>query len=155
MQFDISPLRTIDSLEIIKLESVCFPGEPERALYFLDMPVAAGLALKLKGAGEEISGFVIYSSVVDEGEILLVAVHPDLRGQGLGKFLMQKAFSDMKNVGAKKVFLEVRKSNTAAKALYVSLKAEQIAERKDYYLPILGDDKKENALVFSFDLTKL
>lgn len=81
----------------------------------------------------EVVGYIGASSVLDEGEILLVAVDKAFRCKGLGKMLVNgllKAYSDN---GVKKVFLEVRKSNAPAIACYEKCGFIKIAERARYY----------------------
>lgn len=55
------------------------------------------------------------------GHIVSIAVHPDYRKRGLGRFLMEKAEEELKRRGCRRVFLEVRVSNTPAIKLYQRL----------------------------------
>ncbi len=52
------------------------------------------------------------------GHILNIAVDPAYRGRGLGKRLLEYALDYCRQVGAERVELEVRTSNSAAIALY-------------------------------------
>jgi ribosomal-protein-alanine N-acetyltransferase len=55
---------------------------------------------------------------VDEYQVATLAVHPDERRRGAGKALLEKAIEAAKEEGAARFTLEVRASNSAAKALY-------------------------------------
>ena len=55
------------------------------------------------------------------GHIVSIAVHPDYRRIGLGKLLMHKAEKELKKLGCKRVFLEVRVTNYPAIKLYQKL----------------------------------
>lgn len=50
-----------------------------------------------------------------------VVVHPDFRGQGLGKTLITHAINELKNSGVKQVLFTSKPSRIAANALYKSL----------------------------------
>lgn len=81
----------------------------------------------------EIVGYVVAISVLDEAEILNVAVSPSRRGEGIGGVLLDAALAQVESRGAESVFLEVRVSNVAAMALYQSRRFAEISKRKNYY----------------------
>lgn len=93
-------------------------------------------------------GFVLARAVADEAEILTLAVHPDKRGRGLGRALLQACIRKARIMGAKSLFLEVGVDNPAALALYAGLGFARVGARKGYYngrdalvlrLPLTGD----------------
>ncbi len=92
----------------------------------------------------ELVGFVVSRIVAGEAEILTIAVEPRLRGQGLGRQLLQAHMAALvsKKVGA--VFLEVEDTNAAALALYARTGFEQIGRREGYYRQ--GRDRPAAAL---------
>ena len=73
-------------------------------------------------------GYLLGSLIAPEGEIYRVAVAPHARRLGAGRALCQALLS-LCDV----CFLEVRRSNTAARALYESLGFTLVGERKNYY----------------------
>lgn len=98
---------------------------------------------------EQITGFVLLSFVLGECHILNLCVHPDHQRKGLGRALLQHALVQAKQKGAGIAYLEVRRSNARAIALYSQEGFVQISERKNYY----PDPKvREDALVFAKDL---
>ena len=92
-----------------------------------------------------LAGFYVCSSVVDEVHLLNIAVASEWQGIGLGHLLMQDIVNSAENIGAKKIFLEVRESNAGARSLYEKWQFNQIAVRKNYYRT--PDKHRENAIV--------
>lgn len=73
-------------------------------------------------------GYVGIEKVLDETHIINMAIHPDYRGTGIGKRLMQHVLND-EDV----FFLEVRISNEGAKKVYERYGFKVISTRKGYY----------------------
>jgi ribosomal-protein-alanine N-acetyltransferase len=86
----------------------------------------------LDGAGRTI-GFALCRSAGPEVELLLVAVAPEERGQGLGRMLVETITEDAVRYGASDLFLEVRENNQIARQLYQSLGFAEVGRRADYY----------------------
>ncbi len=82
---------------------------------------------------EQVAGYMVLWSLVDELHIANVAVHPDWRGQGWGEKLIQVAFYLGQLWKHPQFLLEVRRSNAAARRLYEKLGFLQLHVRKDYY----------------------
>ena len=81
----------------------------------------------------EIIGYVFGKTVVDEAEIELIAVKSTRRKQGVGKALLAEFLSAVKLSGVTDVFLEVRRSNIAAQAMYEKAGFTYVAVREKYY----------------------
>ena len=77
-------------------------------------------------------GFCILQPVLDEANLLLMAIHPSQQGKGLGFKLLDESIALLKN-NPVQIFLEVRESNQAAIALYEKSAFHQIDLRKNYY----------------------
>src|SRR5579864_7174985 len=54
-----------------------------------------------------VMGFVAFMRLIDEAELLNLAVDPEHRHQGIGKSLLDEARKRLLEAGTKKVFLEV------------------------------------------------
>ncbi|HFU3715625.1 TPA: ribosomal protein S18-alanine N-acetyltransferase [Streptococcus suis] len=78
--------------------------------------------------GQELVGFLAVQTVLDEMEILQIAVRADFQRLGIASQLMA-AVMDWEG----DIFLEVRESNSAAQALYTRQHFTKIGKRKDYY----------------------
>ena len=98
---------------------------------------------------ESLEGFVIFSVAASECHLLNLAVHPLIQGQGYGRQLLQHTIKTAANLGANKIFLEVRVSNQRAIVLYKSFDFEQIGIRKNYYGPT---PYQEDGLIFALTL---
>jgi ribosomal-protein-alanine N-acetyltransferase len=81
----------------------------------------------------QIAGYVFAVGVADAGEILNVAVSAEHRRRGLGRRLVEHALEALQGRGVIQIFLEVRESNAAARALYEALGFELIGRRRGYY----------------------
>ena len=83
--------------------------------------------------GREISGFIIYRSVLDEAEILNIAIKPTYQRQGLGEYLLLFLINTLTEKKIINCFLEVRESNAAAIALYEKCGFVMAGVRQNYY----------------------
>ena len=80
-----------------------------------------------------VAGYVGMYFVLDEGNVINVAVHPLYRRQGLARTLLRELLTISVDLGLAVLFLEVRESNESARALYVSEGWEYLGKRKNYY----------------------
>lgn len=92
-------------------------------------------------------GYVIAIVMASEAEIADIAVAPSHRGRGVGGGLLDKVTANLREVRVKDVYLEVRESNAAARALYQSRAFRQVGRRKRYY-----QFPAEDALILRRDL---
>lgn len=87
-------------------------------------------------------GYAIVSAVLEQGEVLNLAVDPARRGEGAGGALLDAGIAAAAKAGVRSVFLEVRESNRSARRLYASRGFSEISRRRRYY-----DKPVEDALV--------
>ncbi|MCU4498302.1 ribosomal protein S18-alanine N-acetyltransferase [Acinetobacter ursingii] len=92
----------------------------------------------------QILGFCILQPVLDEANLLLMAIHPEFQGQGLGYQLLEKSIELLKNHPVQ-IFLEVRESNLGAIKLYEKSGFHQIDLRRNYYPK--PDGTREQAII--------
>jgi len=91
----------------------------------------------------------VYSKVLDEAEILNIAVHPAYQGRGMARNLVLQVIQQLKNEAVERCLLEVRASNTTARGLYDSLGFKPDGVRKNYYR---AGDGREDAVLMSKSL---
>lgn len=91
-------------------------------------------------------GYLVAWTAPPEAEILNVAVDRGVRRRGAGRALLGEALHQLGSSGVSTVFLEVRPSNAAARALYQSAGFREIAVRRGYY-----QEPREDALVLRRD----
>ncbi|MFZ0021999.1 ribosomal protein S18-alanine N-acetyltransferase [Acinetobacter sp.] len=92
----------------------------------------------------QVAGFCILQPVLDEANLLLMAIDPAQQGQSLGYQLLEASVAMLKN-NPVQIFLEVRESNLAAIKLYEKSGFHQIDLRKNYYPNANGS--REHAII--------
>jgi ribosomal-protein-alanine N-acetyltransferase len=84
-----------------------------------------------------LNGHIVgYSASVlrgSEGHIISIAVHPNYRGIGIGERLLRENVKQLKDLGAKRVILEVKVDNIQALNLYRKLGFKIVKTLKNYY----------------------
>lgn len=86
---------------------------------------------------DRVTGFALTRQVLDEEEILLIAVRPEYRGNGMGKDLLSEVIERARAREAARIFLEMRDGNPA-EHLYRAFGFEKIGQRKGYYRGAVG-----------------
>ena len=97
-------------------------------------------------------GFACVRVAADEAELLNLAVDPSHRRQAIGSLLMERIIAEAAAAGARRLFLEVRASNTAALRLYQHHGFEEIGRRRGYF-PETGTGEAEDAVVLARTLS--
>ena len=87
---------------------------------------------KLICEGETV-GYGGIMTVLDESDIVNIAVLPEFRGRGYGRMLLLALENEAKRQGAELLHLEVRQSNRVAVGLYESFGFTTDGIRKNYY----------------------
>jgi [ribosomal protein S18]-alanine N-acetyltransferase len=95
-------------------------------------------ALILNGSPASPAGFVLTRHVLDEEELLLIAVAPAARRRGVGAALINHLFAAARNREVTRIFLEMRRGNPAIH-LYHKFGFEPIGERRNYYRMANGE----------------
>lgn len=91
-----------------------------------------GSVLFIARTAQRTLGFALARHVVDEAELLLIAVRPDGQRNGAGRRLVQQIVSYCADRAIKKIHLEVRTDNPAL-AFYACLGFVQCGLRRNYY----------------------
>ncbi len=94
----------------------------------------------------QVIGYWVGRRIGDEAELQNLAVHPEWRGQGIGRRLLEDFIEAVGGDVDTVIFLEVRMSNRAAIALYEAFGFREIDRRKGYYAR-----PAEDALVMARD----
>lgn len=140
-----SDIDAVAALEVSAHRAPWTPGNFRDAL-------AAGYAAKVI---EHAGGIVAYGVLMlgaGEAQLLNLTVVDALRRQGLGRALLRRFMDDARAAHAVQCFLEVRASNAAAIALYLSEGFAPVARRAAYYPAGDVGGAREDALVLRIGL---
>ena len=124
-----------DIAEVAAIEKASFsdPWNTDMILSSFNLPIFTGLIAEENG---KVVGYIGATHVFEDGEILLVAVEKTHRKKGVATALLTQLSKTFAKCGVDKLFLEVRKKNSAARACYAAFGFVEIGERVGYY----GDD---------------
>ena len=127
--------------QIAELEKRCFsdPWSANSIASELDNKLAFWLVAT---EGETVAGYIGSQTVMDETDMMNVAVHPDFRRKGIAETLVSGLVENLQKMGSHCLTLEVRASNAPAIALYEKLGFSEIGRRKNYYR-----NPREDALI--------
>ncbi|MCP4595636.1 ribosomal protein S18-alanine N-acetyltransferase [Neptuniibacter sp.] len=139
-----------DLTRLLEIESRCFSSPLSESQFRQILLNSRGFNFGV--LVDELAGFALFSTVLDEAELLQVAVDPDYQRRGLSYALLQEALAQLSAAGISKVMLEVRESNAAAIALYVKLGFTEDGRRKDYYPALIKGAEREDAVLLSCEL---
>jgi ribosomal-protein-alanine N-acetyltransferase len=106
--------------------------------------------------GEIVTGFAISRVVLDEAELLSIALDREVRGRGLAAPLLRRHAERVRRAGAASLFLEVAADNAPALALYRGLGMVEIGRRKGYYPALEATPQaRRDALTMRWDISHL
>lgn len=137
----IIPMNESHVAQVAALEKRCFsdPWSENSVASELENPLSLWLIAEEDGA---VCGYVGSQTVLDETDMMNIAVCPDCRRKGIAAALITELVSRLKAQGSRILRLEVRESNFSAIALYEAMGFTQLGLRKNYYR-----NPKENALI--------
>ena len=113
---------------LAELERACLPDAWQKNTLQSVLNEARYLVLLIENYG-----YLIGWSAAGAAEIERVGVLTEQRGQGVGALLVREAVAAFASRGAREVWLEVRASNGAARALYQKCAFEESGARRGYY----------------------
>jgi len=134
----------VDAIHAIEVASF---GDPWKRDGFRDLILGGNATVVVAESGSGILGFAVSYAAADEAEIANVAVATFARRGGIGRTLVGHVVAKAGRAGARMVFLEVRESNVAARALYTALGFAELARRAAYY-----NNPREDAVVMRLDV---
>lgn len=137
----IEPMERAHVAAVAALERVCFsdPWSEDSVASELDNPLSLWLVAR---EGETVLGYVGSQTVLDEADMMNLAVAPEVRRRGIARLLVEGLINVLKDGGVHSLTLEVRASNEPAKALYAALGFAQVGRRPGYYR-----NPREDALI--------
>ena len=140
----VRPMLDSDLPVVLRIAEASLPNPWSEAIWRDELSSPFGLYLILEEEGEVV-GFIGVKHVAEETHVMTVAVVPNRRGRGHARALVGAALEAPASRESRRVHLEVRPSNTAARTLYASLGFTETGRRPRYY----GD---EDAVLMTLEL---
>lgn len=141
---DFRPMQREDLSEIIGIERQSYP-HPWTQTIFGDC-LHAGYSGWVCGRNGMIEAYGIISVAADEAHLLNICVREESRQQGMGRKMLRHLVAIARRHNTEVIFLEVRPSNAAARALYEDEGFNELGNRRDYYPAGAG---REDALILA------
>lgn len=145
--FDFRALSQQDAPACLSIVMAAFTTPWEELDFIFQTPSIAVYGVFIQN---NLTGFIAVSIMIDESEILNLAIHPDHQQKGIGKALLTHTIQVLKNQHVKKIFLEVDITNTPAQRLYQRTGFHTMGYRKAYYPQ--PDGTFHDAAVMQLDL---
>ena len=139
----IESMQTGDLDQVMEIEKACYANPWTRGGFETELARSVTVSLVMKEA-ESTVAYLIFWLLQEEIHVLNLAVRPDQRGLGLGRFFLEYMFDWGKKIGVRKAFLEVRASNKAARWLYEKTGFLKVGLRENYYA-----EENEDALLLA------
>lgn len=128
---EIKPLTADYLYHVVKIEKSSFSDAwPESAFRNLMIQSRTSWVALV---GKDVAGYLVTQWVLDEIHILNIAVADKFRRKGLAAAMMEFLINSGKKRNSRDIYLEVRTSNEAARALYDRFGFEPLGKRKSYY----------------------
>ena len=122
---------------IVAIERAAFT-DPWTATSFFELlgrsEIVFEVATSVGVDGGVVVGFAVAYLVDYEGDLANLAVGDSVRRQGVGRRLLGHVLDIARSRGVRIIFLEVRESNDAARALYASEGFMEVGRRAKYYV---------------------
>lgn len=122
----------LDAPELARIAAASFPDPWTEGSFRIELGRGDCEALVAR-AGGRIGAYVLGRRLADAVDIVSVAVDRPLRGQGLGRRLLEAYLEGLRRRAVRRVNLEVRLSNAPARALYRRLGMRPEGERRRFY----------------------
>jgi [ribosomal protein S18]-alanine N-acetyltransferase len=132
---------------IMAIEKVVYPHPWTRG-NFKDS-LREGYHCWVMEAGGEIIGYSVVMIAAGEAHLLNLSIAEQWQRRGRGREMLQFLLRLARNFEAEKIFLEVRPTNIAGRALYAAAGFREIAIRRGYYP---GKGGREDAIVMQLEL---
>ena len=139
--FRTAGLEDVAKVASIEAQSFANPWRPDTFRSLISQGRAYIPVAEVEGEG--VVGYAVFWWVQDQGELANLAVVEGYQGRRLGSTLLGLVLDRASEEGVKELYLEVRRSNHRAMALYRSRGFTEVGVRRDYYRA-----PREDAIIF-------
>ena len=145
MELELCTFEKDDIPALVEIENLSF-STPFKEKDFYDIYTSdISNAIVAKRCGKVV-GYVSFTTIIDECQIINFATHPQYRRCGVGKAVMDGLIRYCKQNGVLKVFLEVRESNVGAISLYEKYGFVSVGISKNHF-----SCPRENAILMNLE----
>jgi ribosomal-protein-alanine N-acetyltransferase len=132
--------------EVLVIERASFSQPWTRAMFLAELSENPCARFFVAETGDGLVGYIGCWVVADEMQVVSLAVRADARRQGVAGRLLRRAF-ECAGDELLRAYLEVRRSNQTAIAMYERFGFRRAGVRRGYY-----DDPKEDALLMEWEM---
>lgn len=143
MKLELRPVLEEDFPAICEIEQRSFI-DPWPAEAFTDFLCRNSWLLQLE---DKVIGYIFYHAAIDEAVVINFAIDPEYQRQSYGQRLLAETMQKLLNNGVHYFYLDVRRSNDKAIALYSKMGFQSLGFRKDYY-----HQPQEDAVVMGLEI---
>ena len=144
LQISLFGKEDIPALVEIENESFSTPFKEKDFSDMLESDISDVIVIKL---GDTVVGYVSFTVIIDECQIINFATKSEYRRQRIGKKIMDALLEHCKKHGVAKVFLEVRESNIPAISLYEKYGFFKVGVSKGHF-----SKPREDAVLMNLEL---
>ncbi|MFQ5529528.1 MAG: ribosomal protein S18-alanine N-acetyltransferase [Gemmatimonadota bacterium] len=131
-------MRLADLPGVLQIEQRSF-SIPWQEATFRGLLRRRSAALMVAEEAGSLVGYSVLWFAADEAELGDLAVLPEARRRGLGRWILEAALREARRRGAAHVYLEVREGNVDARRLYETAGFETVGTRPAYYSQPIED----------------
>ncbi len=151
----IRPMRLEDVPHVHRIDKLCFSLPWTERSYIFEITENINSSpwvaeVSTPQGEDEIVAMVVNWIILDEVHVATLGVLPEQRRLRIGQRLLAYSLIEAWKRGARTAFLEVRRGNTAAQALYERFGFVVVGERPRYY-----KDNNEDALLMTLERMQL
>jgi ribosomal-protein-alanine N-acetyltransferase len=127
----VEPAAATDAPALAALAAAALPEAWSEAGFAEEIGLPEARVWVARGPAGEAVGYLVARRVLDELQILSLAVAEGRRRQGTGRALLERALAS--EPGLRVAHLEVRSNDAAAQAFYERLGFRRVGLRRDFY----------------------
>jgi ribosomal-protein-alanine N-acetyltransferase len=136
VEIRLEPMQIDDLETVLLIEQQSFSTPWSSSMFRSEVrnPTSHLFVARPQGEPGDIVGYIGYRVVIDEMHIVIVAVDPAWRRQGIAQQMLCQAMAHARDAACTKATLEVRVSNHAAQQLYYRQGFAPVGVRPRYYM---------------------
>lgn len=138
----VRKMKLTDINSVVDIERSSFSTPWPKSTFIAEIKMNKLARYYVVEVGGRVVGYGGLWLIMDEAHITNIAVHPEYRGKGMGKKLVEGLIEETSKIDIHRITLEVRRSNTAALALYKKFGFMPCGVRPEYY-----QDNGEDAII--------